>query len=49
MVKLIVSIFKEDVGRNIAHMIDIIRLLEPPFQCLQGSNHDSKGEGTKKR
>ena len=46
MLKLTVNMFKEDTDCNLAHMKDIILLLETPFQCPRGANRDSKGEGT---
>ena len=49
MVKLVVSMFKEDVDCNLAHMIDIIFPSEPPFQRSQGAKNqdcESKEKGT---
>ena len=44
MVKLTVSMFKEETESNLGHMQEVICLFEPPFQCQQGTK---KGETNK--
>ena len=37
MVKFTVSMFKEEVVRNLGHMQEFIHLSEPPFQRQEGT------------
>ena len=41
MVKLTVSMFKEDAKRNLGHMQEFIHLSEPSFQHQQGTKEGS--------
>ena len=45
LLKLIIGTFKEYVERSLFHMIDIMQLLEPPFQQ---ANKETNEVGTSK-
>ena len=48
MVNLNVSMFKEDIERDLVHMMETMCLSEPPFQCPHGSTKDMECESKKK-
>ena len=51
MVKLTVSMFKEDTEQDLVHMTEIMHLFEPPFQHPQRSKemgYESKEKTTNK-